>query len=206
VTVAVVPRLVVLISGNGSNLQALIDALASGRLAAEIAAVISNRPGVYGLERARRAGLPALVLPKAAALDRRAYDLALGDLVARYAPDWVVLAGWMRVLSGGFLDRFPNRVVNLHPALPGQFPGTHAIERALAAYRAGGIEHTGVMVHLVPDEGVDTGPVLGQVRVPIHPDDTLESLETRVHAAEHELLVTTLAQVIAFAQRVQPRG
>jgi formyltetrahydrofolate-dependent phosphoribosylglycinamide formyltransferase len=204
-TTVTVPRLVVLISGNGSNLQALIDASATGRLPVEIAAVISNRPGVYGLERARRAGLPALVLPKAAALDRRAYDLALGDLVARFAPDWVVLAGWMRLLSRGFLDRFPNRVVNLHPALPGQFPGTHAIERALAAYRAGDIAHTGVMVHLVPDEGVDSGPVLGRVQVPIYPADTLESLEARVHAAEHELLVTTLAHVVSFAQRVQAR-
>jgi formyltetrahydrofolate-dependent phosphoribosylglycinamide formyltransferase len=188
VTTSTLPRLVVLISGNGSNLQALIDAAASGRLSVEIAAVIST-----------------LVLPKAAALDRRAYDLALGDLVARYAPDWIVLAGWMRLLSSGFLDRFPNRVVNLHPALPGQFPGTHAIERALAACQAGQIDHTGVMVHLVPDEGVDSGPVLGQVNVPIYPDDTLERLEARVHAAEHELLVTTLAQVTAFAQRVQPR-
>jgi phosphoribosylglycinamide formyltransferase 1 len=201
-SVVTLPRLVVLISGNGSNLQALIDACASGRLPAAIAAVISNKPGVYGLERARWAHLPALVLPKAATLDRRAYDLALGDLVARYEPDWVVLAGWMRLLSNGFLDRFPNRVVNLHPALPGQFAGTHAIERAYAAYRAGEIDHTGVMVHLVPDEGVDSGPVLGQAPVPICPDDTLATLEARVHAAEHALLVETLARLVGTAQSV----
>ena len=120
------------------------------------------------------------------------YDAELADLVASYQPDWVVLAGWMRVLSAAFLDRFPNHVVNLHPALPGTFPGTHAIDRAFTAYRAGEIDHTGVMVHLVPDEGVDDGPVLAQEIVPIHADDTLESLEDRIHAVEHRLLVTTL--------------
>ena len=196
------PRLVVLISGTGSTLQALIDAAADGRLPAVIAAVVSNRPDAFGLERARWAGLPALALPKAAALDRRAYDLALSDLVARYEPDWVVLAGWMRLLSSGFLNRFPNRVINLHPALPGQFPGTHAIERAFVAYRAGEVAHTGVMVHLVPDEGVDSGPVLGQELVPIEPEDSLESLEERVHTVEHRLLVSTLARVVASAQIV----
>ena len=196
-SVAKLPRLVVLLSGNGTNLQALIDATAAGRLPVQIVAVISNRPEARGLERARWANLPALALPKAAALDRRAYDLALGDLVARYRPDWVVLAGWMRLLTNGFLDRFPNRVINLHPALPGQFPGTHAIERAFAAYQAREIAYTGVMVHLVPDEGVDSGPVLGQVTVPIRPTDTLADLEARVHAAEHELLVATLARVVA---------
>jgi phosphoribosylglycinamide formyltransferase 1 len=196
------PRLVVLISGSGSNLQALIDAAADGRLPARLAAVVSNRPQAYGLARARAAGIPALVLPKAASLDRLAYDLALSDLVARFEPNWVVLAGWMRLLSRGFLDRFPNRVMNLHPALPGQFPGTHAIERALAAFRTGAVTHTGVMVHLVPDEGVDDGPVLGQAEVPILASDTLEALEARVHAAEHRLLVATVARVVGAAQTV----
>ncbi len=103
-----------------------------------------------------------------------------------------MLAGWMRILSSAFLERFPNRVVNLHPALPGTFPGTHAIQRAFEAYQSGQIEHTGVMVHLVPDEGVDSGPVLNQRIVPILPEDTLETLETRIHAVEHALLVETL--------------
>ncbi len=196
------PRLVVLVSGGGSNLQALIEASASGRLPATIAAVVSNKPEAFGLERARQAGIPAVALPKAATLERRAYDLALAELAVGYGPDWVVLAGWMRLLSRAFLDRFPGRVINLHPALPGQFPGTHAIERALAAYQAGRIQHTGVMVHLVPDEGVDSGPVLGQADVPIHPNDNLAALEARVHAAEHQLLVSTLARVIGSAQAV----
>ncbi len=185
-------RLVVLISGNGSNLQAILDACASGELNAQVVAVISNKRDAYGLERAQRANVPAVAKPKFKEQDRRVYDTELADLVASYQPDWVVLAGWMRVLSSAFLDRFPDRVVNLHPALPSTFPGTHAIDRAYAAYRAGEIDHTGVMVHLVPDEGVDVGPVLAQEIVPINPDDTLESLEARIHAVEHRLLVDTL--------------
>jgi formyltetrahydrofolate-dependent phosphoribosylglycinamide formyltransferase len=184
--------IVVLISGNGSNLQAILDACASGELNAQVVAVISNKKDAYGLERAKRANVPALVKPKLKELDRRVYDAELADLVASYRPDWVVLAGWMRVLSSAFLDRFPQRVVNLHPALPGTFPGTHAIERAHAAYRASEIDHTGVMVHLVPDEGVDVGPVLAQEIVLINLNDTLETLEARIHAVEHRLLVDTL--------------
>ncbi len=191
-------RLVVLISGNGSNLQAILDACASGELPAQVAAVVSNRPEAYGLERARRApgAVPALVMAKSKMQDRRAYDTDLAQRVATYQPDWVVLAGWMRVLTSAFLERFPRRVINLHPALPGTFPGTHAIERAFQAYRDHEIKHTGVMVHLVPDEGVDAGPVLGQEIVPIHADDTLETLETRIHIVEHRLLVRTLKNLI----------
>ena len=185
-------RLAVLISGNGSNLQAILDACASGELNAQVAAVISNKSEAFGLERARQANVPAIAKPKPKAQDRREYDAELANLVAAYQPDWVVLAGWMRVLSAAFLDRFSNRVINLHPALPGTFPGTHAIDRAYEAYRRGEIDHTGVMVHLVPDEGVDSGPVLAQEIVPIQPNDTLESLEERIHAVEHRLLVNTL--------------
>jgi formyltetrahydrofolate-dependent phosphoribosylglycinamide formyltransferase len=188
--------LVVLLSGNGSNLQAILDACASGELAAQVVAVISNKRDAFGLERARRANVPAIARPKPQERDRRAYDAELADLVAAYRPDWVVLAGWMRVLSSAFLDRFPNRVVNLHPALPGAFPGTHAIERAFEASQRGEIDHTGVMVHLVPDEGVDSGPALAQESVPILRDDTLDSLEARIHAVEHRLLVATLRKLI----------
>jgi phosphoribosylglycinamide formyltransferase-1 len=182
----------VLISGNGSNLQAILDACVSGELDARVVAVISNKQDAFGLERARRANVPAIVKPKFKVQDRRVYDDELAEIVATYQPIWIVLAGWMRVLSSAFLDRFPNHVVNLHPALPGTFPGTHAIERAYAAYRAGEITLTGVMVHLVPDEGVDVGPVLAQEIVPINAGDTLEDLEARVHAIEHRLLVSTL--------------
>ncbi|MGQ0603281.1 MAG: phosphoribosylglycinamide formyltransferase [Anaerolineales bacterium] len=190
-------RLVVLISGNGSNLQAILDASASGMLAARIVAVISNNAEAFGLERARKASLPAIHKPKRAAQSRRDYDAELADLVARFEPDWVVLAGWMRLLSAAFLNCFPGRVVNLHPALPGAFPGTHAIARAYRAFHLGQVNHTGVMVHLVPDEGVDSGPVLAQDVVPIFSDDTLPILEARMHQTEHALLVNTLRQLCA---------
>lgn len=189
-------KLVVLISGNGSNLQALLDACAGNVLPASVVAVISNKPNAYGLTRAQNADVPAMVLPLAEGESRPEYDSRLAALVATYEPDYVVLAGWMRLLTTNFLSAFPNRVINLHPALPGTFPGTHAIERAYEAFQRGEIEHTGIMVHLVPDEGVDSGPVLATQIVPIDPSDTLESLEERVHQAEHRLLVETLKQVI----------
>jgi formyltetrahydrofolate-dependent phosphoribosylglycinamide formyltransferase len=190
-------RLVVLVSGSGSNLQAVLDASMTGRLSARVVAVISDRAEAYGLERARSAGITAIHQPQAAAQSRHEYDAELANLVARFAPDWIVLAGWMRLLSRAFLDRFPGRVVNLHPALPGTFPGTRAIERAYRAYQLGQVNHTGVMVHLVPDEGVDSGPVLAQEVVPIFSDDSLPSLEARIHQTEHHLLVSALQQLCA---------
>lgn len=189
-------RLVVLISGSGTNLQAILDACREGALPAAVVAVISNRRDAYGLERARQAGLPALALPKRKETDRRDYDRALADQVAAFQPDWIVLAGWLRLLSMEFLERFPGRVVNIHPALPGTFPGLDAIERAFEAWQRGEIDHSGVMIHLVPDEGVDAGPVLAQERVDFQPGDTLESFETRVHAIEHRLYVETLHRLI----------
>src|SRR5512145_1171108 len=170
------PRLVILISGSGTNLQAILDACATAELSAQVVAVISSRSDAYGLERARQAGIPAVVKSKPKEQDRRQYDRELASLVAGYQPDWVILAGWMRLLSAEFLNHFPDRVVNLHPALPGTFPGTHAIERAYEAFRQGKIQHTGIMVHLVPDEGVDDGPLLAQTVVPIYPEDDLGSL------------------------------
>jgi phosphoribosylglycinamide formyltransferase-1 len=190
-----ISNLVILISGYGSNLQAILDACASGALPARVAAVISNKKDAYGLERAQKAGVPAVYQPKPREQDRREYDAELAELIAVYQPDWVVLAGWMRVLSSAFLKHFPGRVVNLHPALPGTFPGTEAIQRAFEAYRQGEIACTGVMVHLVPDEGVDAGPVLAQEVVPIDPQDTLETLEARVHAVEHRILVEVLKRL-----------
>jgi phosphoribosylglycinamide formyltransferase-1 len=190
------PRLVVLISGSGTNLQAILDACKNGTLRAAVAAVVSNKSDAFGLERARRAGVPAVAKPRPKEQDRREYDSELADLVASYKPDWVVLAGWMRVLSSNFLSRFPNRVMNLHPALSGTFPGTHAIERAFEAFGRGEIRATGVMIHLVPDEGVDSGPVLLQEEVPILANDTLETLEARIHSVEHRLLVAAIKNAV----------
>jgi phosphoribosylglycinamide formyltransferase-1 len=185
-------RLVILISGNGSNLQAILDACKSGELNAQVVSVISNKADAYGLVRAKDAGVEAIHFPKLENESRNEYDARLADYVSTRLPDYVILAGWMRILTSSFLGHFPNRVVNLHPALPDTFPGTHAIERAFEAYQRGEIEHTGIMVHLVPDEGVDNGPVLATEIVPIAKDDTLETLEARVHQTEHKLLVKTI--------------
>ena len=132
---------------------------------------------------------------------RRSYDASLATLVGRFSPDWIVLAGWMRWLTSAFLDEFPGRVVNLHPALPGEFPGAHAIDDAWAAHRSDGLQRTGVMVHVVPDERVDDGPVLGSRVVPIERGQTREALEARIHEVEHELLVTVLSDLSMSAAR-----
>jgi len=193
-------RLAVFISGQGSNLQAILDAIRLRVLDAEVVVVVANRANAYGLERAQKAGIPTLVHRLKPYLksgrSRTEYDADLAAEVKRYRPDYVVLAGWMHILSNAFLAHFPYRVVNLHPALPGQFPGMHAIERAFEAYQRGEIKQTGVMVHLVPDERVDRGPLLATHEVPIYSSDTLEALERRIHAAEHTLLVQTLDRLI----------
>ena len=189
-------RLVVLISGNGSNLQAILDASASGELNASVVSVICNKAEAYGLIRARNVGIESIYFPKLETESRQQYDSRLANYVTTRQPDYIILAGWMRILSNSFLSFFPNQVVNLHPALPETFPGTHSIERAYEAYQRKEIKHTGVMVHLVPDEGVDNGPVLATEIVPIFADDTLESLEARVHETEHKLLITTLKQLV----------
>lgn len=185
-------RLVILASGSGSNAQAIIDACATGLLPAEVMAVVSDHGDAKALVRADTAGLPAVHVGRRTGESRADYDARLADIVTGFDPDWVVLAGWMRVLTLNFLGWFPGMVVNLHPALPGELPGLHAIERAHAEAEAGTRTRTGVMVHLVPDEGVDVGPVLATAEVPIYPADTLDELEQRVHAVEHLLLVETL--------------
>lgn len=192
-------RLVVLISGNGSNLQALIDSVASGDIDAEIVAVVSNSPDAFGLDRAERAGITTEIMNLKDVLadggDRTAFDVELAALVASYEPDLVVLAGWMLVLSKAFLDHFPHRVINLHPALPGTFAGTHAIERAHAAFSRGEIKGTGVMVHRVIPE-VDAGPVITKEPVPIFPGESVDELEERIHQVEHNLIVAAVDMVL----------
>jgi phosphoribosylglycinamide formyltransferase 1 len=186
-------RLVVLASGDGSNVQAILDACAAGRLPARVTHVVSDRADARALQRAEAAtGVTAVTCAPAPGEERATYDERLGRVVARANPDWIVLAGWRRLLTMAFLGRFPGRVVNLHPALPGELPGLHAVERALAEAQAGTRTATGVMVHLVPDEGVDDGPVLATTTVPIHPDDTIATLTARVHEAEHRLLIDTM--------------
>jgi phosphoribosylglycinamide formyltransferase 1 len=185
-------RIVVLASGSGSNLQAIMDACASGSLDATVAAVVSDQPHAYALVRAASAGVPAVVIERHSGEVRAHYDARLRDAAAAHQPDLVVLAGFMRLLTHHFLDAFPSQVINLHPALPGEFPGLHAIERAFEEWKVGARTETGVMVHLVPDEGVDDGPVLAHQTVAFQPGETLDTFATRLHAVEHRLLVDTL--------------
>ncbi|NDH10919.1 MAG: phosphoribosylglycinamide formyltransferase [Actinobacteria bacterium] len=198
-------RLVVLATGSGSNLQAILDACTDGTLEAKVVLVVVNRRTAYAAERAAAAGVPSVYRPmgpfREAVPDdprraRERYDAALAAEIADARPDLIVQAGWMHLFTSAFLDRFPGMVVNLHPALPGAFPGAHAIDDAWAAHETDGLDHTGVMVHLVPDEGVDDGPVLASQRVPIMVDDTRETLEARLHEVEHELFVATIGDYL----------
>lgn len=190
-------RLVVMISGSGTNLQAVLDAAARRELPASVVLVVSNRREAYGLVRAQRAGVPTLYFPlqrfRDAGKTREAYDAALAAAIQPHAPDLIVLAGWMHVLSPAFLNQFSNRVINLHPALPGQFAGMRAIERAYEAFQRGEISHSGCMMHRVVPE-VDAGPVIGQTIVPIYSQDTLADFEARMHAAEHALIVAAVGK------------
>lgn len=195
------PRIIVMISGFGTNLQAIIDAVCDrvvvtdGRLQANIVLVVSNRKTAYGLIRAENAGIPTLYFPlkpyQEAGKSRQQYDADLAAQLKTYRPDLIVLAGWMHILSPAFLEQFPEQVINLHPALPGQFAGTQAIERAFAAYQQGEIEHSGCMVHAVIPE-VDAGRVIAQAEVPIFPQDSLADFAARMHAAEHQLIVRAI--------------
>ncbi|KAH8552815.1 phosphoribosylglycinamide formyltransferase [Umbelopsis sp. PMI_123] len=186
------PRIVVLISGSGTNLQAIIDATQRGDLKAEIALVVSNKKAAYGLKRAEAAGIPTKVFSlkrfKDEGKSRVDFDVHVANSIAEYKPDLVVLAGWMHILSPDFLQFFPNNVINLHPALPGQFDGAHAIERAYEAFKKGEITETGVMVHKVI-AAVDQGQVILKEPVPIYDSDSLEDLENRIHSVEHGLIV-----------------
>jgi formyltetrahydrofolate-dependent phosphoribosylglycinamide formyltransferase len=188
-------KLAVLVSGSGTNLQAIMDAIANRQLAAEIVLVTANRKAAYGLMRAETAKIPTLYHPLKSYLDdgrgREAYDRDLAEKIQQYQPDLVVLAGWMHVLSPAFLAQFPKKVINLHPALPGAFAGTDAIKRTFAAFQNGEVAHGGCMVHYVVPE-VDAGPVIAQSIVPIEVEDTLEQFEMRMHMAEHRLIVESI--------------
>jgi phosphoribosylglycinamide formyltransferase-1 len=176
-------RVVVLVSGNGSNLQALLDAAAAPGAGLAVVLVVSDRPGAYALERARRAGVDAAVVRPADHQDRPAFDRALRDLVAAARPDVVCLAGFMRVLGPEFVRAFPDRIVNTHPSLLPAFRGAHAVRDALAY----GVRVSGCTVHLVDDE-VDHGPVLFQAAVPVEDGDDEASLHERIRREEHRLL------------------
>jgi len=177
-------RFAALASGSGSNVQALLDRQATGALApAEIVVVGCNKPGARALDRARAAGVAAVEVDHRGFAQRADFEAALLDALAPHRPDAIVLAGFMRVLTPRFLDAFPDRVINTHPALLPSFPGAHAIEEALAA----GVKITGCTVHFV-DAGVDRGPIIAQRAVPVFADDDVDSVRARIQREEHALL------------------
>ena len=188
-------RLVVMVSGNGTNLQAILDACADGRINGRVVAVVSNTADVFALQRADAAGVPAVHIGRHRNEDRGDYDARLTELVAGFDPDFIVLAGWLRILTMSFLGWFPGRVVNLHPAKPGELPGLHAIDRAWNEAVAGERSESGVMVHFVPDEGIDDGPLLATEAVPIDMTGSFDEFEAAIHAVEHRLLVDVLANL-----------
>lgn len=191
-------RIAVLVSGSGSNLAALIDR--GSALGAEIVLVLSDRPGIRGLERAAVAGIPTTVVEWAAQPDRPDFTRAICDAVATAGAEAMVLAGFMRVLSPEAVSRFPNRIINIHPSLLPAFPGGHAVEDALAH----GAKVTGVTVHFV-DEQVDHGPIIAQRAVPIAPGDDRETLHARIQRVEHELYPEVVGALAAGLLSVDGR-
>lgn len=190
----------VLLSGRGSNLQALIDAIAAGRLHARIAVVISNVAEAHGVARARGLGIPTVVLAHTDAPTRAAYDARLVDTLQAHGVELVVLAGFMRLVTRVLLDAFPSRVLNVHPALLPAFPGLHAERQALAH----GVRLTGVTIHFV-DEETDHGPILAQAAVPVVPGDTEETLHARIQLQEHRLYPLAIQWIAEDRVRVEGR-
>ena len=181
----------VLVSGSGTNLQAFIDAIAAKELDAEIVLVVSSRPDAYGIERAKAANIPVLVLNKGVYADPKAADARIVAALQEAGAEYVFMAGYMRMVTPVMLDAFPNRVVNLHPALLPSFKGAHGIQDAFDA----GVKYTGVTVHFA-NAKYDKGPIIAQEPVAVLETDTVETLEERIHAVEHRLYPAT-AQIIA---------
>ena len=182
--------MIVLVSGVGSNLQALIDASQDPAYGAVIVAVGADRPGIEGLARAERAGIPTFVVELSGFDSRADWDAALADHAAKYDPDVVVLAGFMKLVGPAFLDRFGGRTVNTHPSLLPSFPGAHGPRDALAH----GVKVTGATLFLV-DDGLDEGPIIAQVPVRVEPGDDAGSLHERIKVAERDMLATWVGRL-----------
>ncbi|HBS57695.1 MAG TPA: phosphoribosylglycinamide formyltransferase [Firmicutes bacterium] len=193
-------RIGVLVSGRGSNLQAIIDAVRAGWLPVEIGVVISDKPEAYALERARRADIPAVVIERGSYESRGAFEQAMLAALAAAGVELITLAGFMRILSGDFTARYAQRVINIHPALLPAFPGLHAQAQALAY----GVKVTGCTVHFV-DEGMDTGPIILQAAVPVEEDDTEETLSQRILTQEHRLYPLALQLLAEGRIKVEGR-
>lgn len=194
-------RLAVLVSGNGSNFQAIIDALESGRIPnSYVACLISNKSDAFALERARKHNIKTIVLDHKAYPNRQAYDTALVELLHQHEVDLVILAGFMRLLSPVMIDAFPNAIMNIHPALLPAFPGLDAQQQAFDY----GVRYTGCTVHFV-DKGTDTGPIILQSVVPVLDSDTIESLTQRIHGEEHRTYVEAVRLFCAGRLKVEGR-
>jgi len=191
----------VLVSGRGSNLQAILDAIAAGSLDARVRLVISNKPGAQALERAEKAGVPTRTIPHKDFASREAFDAALVEALREAGAQWIVLAGFMRLLTPTFLGAFAGRILNIHPSLLPAFPGAHAHRDAIDY----GVKVTGCTVHIV-DEGVDTGPIVAQRAIAVRDDDDEESLAARLLHEEHALLVEVLRWIAADRLAVEPGG
>ena len=185
------PRLAILISGTGSNMEAIMAACDRGDLLAEIALVVSDQPEARGVKTAKKRGVETFVSPYERGVSRQANELPIVKALQEKNIDWIVLAGYMKILSSDFVRAFPGRIVNIHPSLLPAFPGAHAIRDALD----GRADYTGVTIHIV-DELVDHGPILAQEEVPIYLGDTEESLAIRIHEVEHRLYPRTLQQLL----------
>lgn len=185
-------NIAVLLSGSGTNLQAIIDAIVAGTLNARIVHVVSSRPDAYGIERAQAAGIPVTVLNRDAYADREAADARIVETLQAAGAEYVVMAGYMRMVTPVMLNAFPDRVLNLHPALLPSFKGAHAIQDAFEA----GVKVTGVTVHFANEE-YDKGPIVAQCAVPVREGDTLDALEERIHGVEHELYPEVLRWIAA---------
>ena len=191
----------VLVSGTGTNLQAILDAIGQRRLDACVRIVISNNPQAQALRRAERAAVPTAVVAPPCFEDRESFDAALVQTLKQAGAQWVVLAGFMRLLGPGFLRAFPQRVINIHPSLLPAFPGTDAQAQALAF----GVRISGCTVHFV-DQGTDSGPIIAQSAVPVLPDDTLDTLSARIRLQEHPLLVAVISWIAQGRVSVVDRG
>lgn len=195
-----VPTLGVLVSGRGSNLQAIIDAVADARLVARIAVVVSNVPGAQGLERATEAGIPTVVVEHAQFDSRDAFDAKIVDVLKLYGVQLVCLAGFMRLLGPRLVDAYPSAILNIHPSLLPAFPGLHAQRQALVH----GVRYSGATVHMVTTE-LDAGPIVMQAAVPVHDDDTEDRVSARILVEEHRIYPEAIARVLAGGWRIDGR-
>ncbi|NEQ81039.1 MAG: phosphoribosylglycinamide formyltransferase [Moorea sp. SIO2I5] len=183
-------KLGVMASGSGSNFEAIANAIANGQLNAQISVLIYNNPGIKALARAEKYGIPAVLHNHRHTKKREDFDQQIVETLRQYEVEWVVMAGWMRVVTQVLLDAFPNRILNIHPSLLPSFKGVRAVEQALEA----GVKITGCTVHVVSLD-VDSGPILFQAAVPVLPDDTPETLHARIQVQEHRIIVDAIALI-----------